>query len=212
MGQIPDLQQARRRLGLALSRLTNDRWVLGFLRGGCLQPIAASEVSRRALQSRPLMPLARRALYEVRPVVVNSVLEQHDPTHQPNQDDWELDWPAIVYAPVGEVGRRPIGLLVAGCRRDHWYSEDDIAYALTLGFSLGPLVTALRGPVSRLNENELEVAHLLSHGLSVPEVARAIHSDEHRSRVLVDNVTKKLQTVNAEDLRFPGIQVKRMTW
>ena len=63
MGQLPQLQQARRLLGLALDGLCHDRWVLGYLRSGWLQPIAASEVSRRFLQGRPLMPLARRALY-----------------------------------------------------------------------------------------------------------------------------------------------------
>jgi DNA-binding CsgD family transcriptional regulator len=212
MGQIPDLQQARRRLGLALSALTHDRWVLGFLRGGCLQPIAASEISRRALQSRPLMPLSRKALYEKRPVVINSVFENRENHQSTNEYDWELDWPAILYAPVGEIGQRPIGLLVVGCRRDHWYTEDDIAYALTLGFSLGPVVAKLRSPLSKLNESELEVAHLLSHGFSVAEIARAIHSDERRARSLVDGVTRKFQSVSAEDLRFPGIQVKRMTW
>src|SRR5258708_11660857 len=121
MGQLPALQDARRRLGLALSAVPHDRWVLGYLRGGWLQPIAASEVSRRFLQSRPLMPLARRALYEKRPMVVNSVIETPRPS---NGYDWELDWPALLYAPVSEPGKRPIGLLVLGCRRDHLDSDD----------------------------------------------------------------------------------------
>jgi DNA-binding CsgD family transcriptional regulator len=209
MGQLPDLQQARRRLGLALAALTHDRWVLGFLRGGCMQPIAASEISRRALGSRPLMPLARRALYEKRPVVINSVVERNEPA---NESDWELDWPAILYAPVGDVTQRPIGLLIVGCRRDHWYTEEDTAYALRLGFRLGPAVARLRGPLGRLNESELEVAYLMSHGFSIAEIARAIQTDERRSRMLVDGVTRKLQSVSADDWKFPGIQVKRMTW
>src|SRR5579872_2363282 len=97
MGQLPDLQQTRRRLGLALEPLCHDRWVIGYLRGGSLQPIAASEVSRRFMQARPLTPLSRRALYEKRPMVVNSVLEEPDAS---GGYDWELDWPAILYAPV----------------------------------------------------------------------------------------------------------------
>ena len=209
MGQLPDLQQARRRLGLALSTLCHDRWVLGFLRGGCLQPIAASEISRRFLQSHPLMPLSRRALYERKPMVVNSVVESDEAA---SEYDWELDWPAILYAPVGELGQRPIGLLVVGCRKDHWYTEEDVANAHTLGMSLAPMVAALRGPLSRFNESETAVAHLLSHGFSIEEIARAMNANDHQARMLVDNVTRKLRSVNARDLMFPAIQVNRMTW
>jgi DNA-binding CsgD family transcriptional regulator len=206
MGQIPDLQEARRRLGLALSAVCHDRWVLGYLRGGWVQPIAASEVSRRFLQGRPLMPLSRRALFEKRPVVINSVVEHPNPS---NGYDWELDWPALLYAPVGEIGHRPIGLLTIGCRRDHWYTEEDIAYAHSLGMSLVTMVAALRGPFGRLNEREGEVAQLLSYGLSLAEVARAIRSDDRHARALVQNVKKKLESVNAEDLMFPVTQMKR---
>lgn len=209
MGQLPDLQQARRRLGLALSTICHDRWVLGFLRGGCLQPIAASEISRRFLQSHPLMPLSRRALYERKPMVINSVVESDEAA---NAYDWELDWPAILYAPVGELGQRPIGLLIVGCRRDHWYSEEDIANAHTLGISLAPMVAALRGPLSRFSESETAVAHLLSHGFSIDEIARAMNANDHQARMLVDNVTRKLRSVSANDLMFPAIHLNRMTW
>ena len=206
MGQLPDLQEARRRLGLALKPMINDRWVLGYVRGGWLQPIAASEVSRRFLQSRPLLPLSRKALYEKRPVVLNSVYENPDPS---NGYDWESDWPALLYVPVGEIGQRPIGLLTMGCRRDHWYTEEDVAYAHTLGYSLAPLVAALRGPLSKLNESEGEVAQLLSYGLSPQEIARAIHTDERHARTLIDSVTKKFHSVTDKDLMFPIVQWKR---
>ena len=195
MGQLPDLQEARRRLGLALEFLSHDRWVLGYLRGGWLQPIAASEIAPRFLRSRPLMPLARRALYEKRPVIVNSVIENPNPS---NGYDWELDWPALLYAPVGEVGQRPIGLLVIGCRRDHWYREDDVAYAGSLGVTLAPMVAALRRPLGRLSEAESEVAQLLSYGLSEAEIARAIKTDERRTKVLVEAVARKLKLVDME--------------
>jgi DNA-binding CsgD family transcriptional regulator len=197
MGQLPDLQEARRRLGLALEIFCHDRWVLGYLRDGWLQPIAASEVSRRCMQSRPLMPLSRRALFEKRPVVVNSVVENPNPS---NGCDWELDWPALLYTPVSEPGQRPIGLLTLGCRRDHWYSEEDVHYAASLGTTLAPMVAALRGPLSRLNEIESEVAQLLSYGLSEQEIARAIRFDEHRTRALVDGVTRKLKLVSTDDM------------
>ena len=200
MGQLPQFQQARRRMGLALDSLCHDRWVLGYLRAGWLQPIAASEVSRRFLQGRPLMPLARRALYEKRPMVINSVIENPNPSIG---YDWELDWPALLYAPVGEIGQRPIGLLVLGCRRDHWYSEEDIAYATILGTYLAPLVAALRGPLGRLNESEGEVAQLMSYGLSTQEIARAIQVDDDRTRAMVETVTRKLQALEVDELAMP---------
>jgi DNA-binding CsgD family transcriptional regulator len=206
MGQLPDLQETRHRLGLALDALCHDRWVLGYVRSGWLQPIAASEVSRRFMQRRPLMPLPRRALYEKRPMVVNSVIENPNPS---NGYDWELDWPAVLYGPVGEIGRRPVGLLVLGCRRDHWYTEEDIAYVHSLGITLGPMVAALRGPLARLNESENEVAQLLSYGLSTSEIARAIKLDERRTQARVDSVARKLRSVSADQLAFQLVPMKR---
>src|ERR1700682_5134867 len=205
MGQLPQLQQARRRLGLALDSICHDRWVLGHLRAGWLQPIAASEVSRRFLQGRPLMPLARRALYEKRPMVMNAGIENTNP---PLGYDGELDWPALLYAPVGDTGQRPTGLLILGCRRDHWYTDEDIAYAMSLGTAMAPLVVGLRGPLGRLNESEGEVAQLLSYGLSTPEIARAIQVDDNRSRALVDSVTRKLQSVGADALALPLAEMR----
>src|ERR1700756_420474 len=175
MGQLLDLQEARRRLGLALEILAHDRWVVGFLRGGALQPVAASEISRRLLQARPLQPLSRRALFEQRPGGVNSLFSYTTPAAG---FDWELDWPAILYAPIGESGQRPIGLLVLGCRRDYWYSEDDVQYAAGIGVALAPLVASLRGPLGRMSEAELEVAQLLSCGMSIAEIGRAVNCDE----------------------------------
>jgi hypothetical protein len=190
MGQLLELQEARRRLGLALEVLCHDRWVVGFLRGGLFQPIAASEISRRLLHSRPLVPLSRRALYEQRPVVANSVFPYTNPS---SGFDWELDWPAILYAPVAEANQRPIGLLVLGCRRDYWYSDDDVQYAGNLAIAIAPLITSLRGRLGRLNDAELEVAQLMSCGLSISEIQRAIRSDEATAHGLVASVKRKLQ-------------------
>jgi hypothetical protein len=187
MGQLPDLQEARRRLELALDSIRRDRWVLGFLRGGEMQPLMTSELSRRFLQPQPLMPLARRALFERRPLVVNAVV---DPAEMTNDYDWELDWPALLYAPVAEIGERPVGLLILGCRTDHWYTEENVAYMHTLGFSLGPEVSALKRPFSKLNATESVVAQLLSHGFSCQEIARAMNAEEPRARTLVDRVRR----------------------
>ncbi len=206
MGQLPDLQEARRRLGLALEALPHDRWVLGYLRGGLLQPIAASEIVPRFLQSRSLSPLSRRALFEKRPVVVNSVIENPNPS---NGYDWELDWPAVLYAPVCEIGQRPVGLLTVGCRRDHWYSDADINYAGSLATALAPMVDALRRPMSRLSDLETQVMQLLSYGLSEPEIARAIKVPERRARTIADEVARKLRIVSLEvALSFPEVPAR----
>jgi hypothetical protein len=189
MGQLVDLQETRRRLGLALEVLSHDRWVVGFLRGGALQPVAASEISRRLLQAHPLQPLSRRALFEQRPVVVNSVFPYTTPTAG---FDWELDWPAILYAPIGETGQRPIGLLVLGCRRDHWYSEEDVQYAIGLGTALAPIVSSLRGPLGRMTGAEAEVVQLMSCGMSREEIAQAIKAGHVETDALISSVKRKL--------------------
>ena len=152
------------------------------------------------------MPLSRRSLFEQRPLVMNSLIEKANPS---NGYDWELDWPAILYAPIGDPGQRPIGLLTLGCRRDHWYTDDDVAYAETLGLTLAPLVVALRRPLARLNESEGEVAQLLSYGLSTQEIAQAIKADETHTRSLVASVARKLQSVHTDDLMFPIVPMKR---
>ena len=139
-------------------------------------------------------------------MVVNSVIENPNPS---NGYDWELDWPAVVYGPVGAIGQRPVGLLVLGCRRDHWYTEEDVAYVHSLGITLGPMVAALRGPLGHLSEAENEVAQLLSYGLSAPEIARAIRTDERRTRVLVERVERKLESVSASQLAFPVVRMNR---
>jgi hypothetical protein len=202
MGQLLQLTETRRQLGLALDVLCNDRWILGFLRGGSMQPIAASEVSRRLLRPRPLLPLARRALFEQRPIAVNSLVPYSDPT---DGFDWELDWPAIIYAPVAAEDQRPTGLLVLGCRSEHWYSDDDVLYTARLSATLAPLVASLRGPFGRMTESESEVAQLLATGMSLSEVARAIRADETRTQTLVESVNRKLapRTAKAAPRRIP---------
>ena len=146
------------------------------------------------------MPLARRALFEQRPTIMNALVENPHPSMG---YDWEMDWPALLYAPVGEPGMRPIGLLVLGCRRDHWYTEEEVAYATRLGASLTPLVAALRGPLGRLNESEGEVAQLLSYGLSAQEIARAIRVDDRVTGELVESVVRKLESIGADELALP---------
>ena len=134
-------------------------------------------------------PLSRRALFEQRPVVVNTVFPY---TSAAASFDWELDWPAIMYAPIGEAGQRPIGLLVLGCRRDYWYSDEDVRYATSLGEALAPIVSSMRGPLGRMTEAESEVVQLMSCGLSRDEIAHAIKAGHVEADALISSVKRKL--------------------
>ena len=137
---------------------------------------------------------------------MNSVIENPNPS---NGYEWELDWPAVLYTPVGEIGQRPVGLLTVGCRRDHWYTASDINYAVSLATTLAPMVEALRRPMSRLNELETQVMQLLSYGLSEPEIARAVKVPERRARTISDEVARKLRIVSLEvALSFPEVPAR----
>jgi DNA-binding NarL/FixJ family response regulator len=54
-------------------------------------------------------------------------------------------------------------------------------------------VASLRGPLGRMNEAEAEVAQLLSCGMSAPEIAQAIKSDQGHAHALMSSVTRKLK-------------------
>lgn len=174
-----------------------------------MQPIISSEISRRFMHRHPLLPLSRKALYERRPMVVNTVVRE---TESKNDYDWELDWPALLYAPVAPIGLRPVGLLIVGSRTDHWYSEEDVAVAHMLGVSLAPMVGALRRPLSRLNETEAIVAQLLSHGFSPQEIARAMNADERKTKQLTEKVLRRLRSVRPDEPATPPIQGRRLLW
>ena len=50
------------------------------------------------------------------------------------------------------------------------------------------------------------MAQLLSYGLSEPEIARAIRFDNHRTRALVDGVTRKLKLVTTDDMALSYVE------
>ncbi len=190
MGQLPDLEEASRRLGLALELVPNDRWVVGGLKDGKLKPIAASDPGARwLLRPRQLTPLARRCLFERRPLTVCSLTEQPTP---PGLDNWEKEWPALVYAPIGKPAERPVGLLILGNRRSYWYLQDDIDYASAIALTLEPFVTALSGPLGRLGEREKLAAQMLNQGFSVPEIAAGLKVERDQAQRLVEAVLQKL--------------------
>src|SRR5438270_299264 len=98
--------------------------------------------------------------------------------------DGELDWPALLYAPVGLPRQRPLGLLVIGSRACHWYTQQDIDYAAALGVTLSGLMLSLGGPLTRLSQRELAVARLIAQGLSLTETSAALQVELDAARGL----------------------------
>jgi hypothetical protein len=193
-----DLPTLEFRLHHAMALVRQDRWLLGALRDGKLKVLADSspELHRPYRRTRALAHLARRCLHERRPLTVSSLgAAEQAPEARP---DWELDWPALLYAPVGMPGRRPVGLLVMGSRRPHWYQQHEIDYAAALGVTLTGLVLALGGPLTRLSDRERRTAHLIAQGLSLPETSAALRLGLDEARDLVDTVLRKLS------VRSPG--------
>ena len=103
----PRIRDTVRRLDSALAMVRQDRWQLAGLRSGRLVILAegpgdgkAVEPAERRVQE--LTPLARRALYERRAVSISTI----HTTPAGGVEDWELDWPTILYAPTGDRSAR----------------------------------------------------------------------------------------------------------
>jgi len=210
-----EVSRVRLDLDQAMSLVHQDRWVLGSLRDGRLRVLADSnpERDRPFRRVRTLSQLARRCLHDRRPLTVSAVLakpgedgggEASRPSAaepvQCQATDWELDWPALLYAPVGLPGRRPVGLLTLGCLAEHWYLEDEIDYVAGLAISLTSAVLSLDGPLARLGSDERAAARLLGQGLSVPELATALEVDRTEARELVGSVLRKLSLRSPREL------------
>lgn len=196
-----DLSTHEFRLQHAIALIRHDRWLLGALREGKLKVLADSspELHRPYRRTRLLTQLARRCLHERRPLTVSSLdTSGAEPPAPPPAADWELDWPALLYAPVGMPGQRPVGLLIVGSRSSHWYQQHEIDYAAALATILTGVVLALSGPLARLDEHELEAARLIAQGLSLAETSVALGLGPDAARELVDRVLRKLS------VRSPG--------
>jgi DNA-binding CsgD family transcriptional regulator len=186
----------------ALGLVTHDRWVLGGIRDGRLRVFADSrpEPERLFSRVRPLSNLARRCLHDRRPLSVTAVPhlngESTGPPGEPNENqkapDWEVAWPALLYAPVGLPGRQPVGLLILGTQTEHWYSQDEIDYVAAVGVGLTAAVLARDGRWAHLRVGERAAARLLASGLSVCELAAALQVEEQQARSLMATVLRKL--------------------
>jgi len=202
MGSRTGSDRTRAHVKAALEVVHHDRWLLGGLRDGRLRIIAQSPVpasSRPAEPSPPktttiraiyseLSPLARRCLYERHPLAVNSLVDFRD-----HQDDWEVHWPALVYAPVGLADTRPVGLIIVGSRQQHWYTQSEIDYVAALGVALTAAVSCVTGPLGRLTPRERRFALLIAEGLSDEEIALALEVDPHVAKRASDGILRKLE-------------------
>lgn len=179
-------------LDRALQLIAHDRWVLGGLQDGKLRVLVDSrpEPDRPFRRTRPLSNLARRCLHEGKPVAVTALGSSQLSADQPV--NWEIDWPSLLYAPVGMPGRRPVGLLILGSRTDHWYVQEEIDYVASLGITLTSMALLVGGPVDRLRGSERHAAQLVSQGLSASEIAIALDLDRSGAQRLVARVLRKL--------------------
>lgn len=179
-------------LDRAVQLVAHDRWVLGGLHDGKLRVLLDSspEPDRPFRRTRPLSHLARRCLHEGKPVAVTALGASDRTSAEPV--NWEMDWPSLLYAPVGMPARRPVGLLILGSRSDHWYVQEEIDYVASLGVTLTSMALSVGGPVERLRGNEWRAAQFVSQGLSASEIAVALDIDRSAAQRLVARVLRKL--------------------
>ncbi len=178
-----------------------DRWQLAGLRSDRLVILAEGpgdgkpvEAAERRVQE--LTPLARRALYERRAVSISTI----HTTPAGGEEDWELDWPTILYAPVNDPGLRPAGLIILGVRQPHWYEDEDLNYITALAATLTAFATAAADPLRPLTRAERMVAYLLGEGLSSAEIARALRIERQEAQGTVGNVLRKLKLRSASQV------------
>jgi DNA-binding CsgD family transcriptional regulator len=199
--ESPEVPPVRFHLDRALQLVPHDRWVLGGVHDGKLRVLVDScpEPDRPFRRIRALSHLARRCLHERKPVAVTALAESPlgGGGAPPN---WELDWPALLYAPVGMPGRRPVGLLILGSRNEHWYAQEEIDYVASLGITLTSMALSVGGPLNRLRGSERRTAQFLSQGLSAAEIAIALQTDRPAAQRLVARVLRKLALRSPREL------------
>ena len=194
----PRIRDTVKRLDAALAMVRQDRWQLAGLRSGRLVILAEGPGDGKPIepperQVQELTPLARRALYERRAVSISTI----HTTPAGGVEDWELDWPTILYAPVNDPGLRPVGLLIIGVREPHWYEDEDLNYITAIAGTLTAFVSAAVDPLRPLTRAERMVAYLLGEGLSGSEIARALRIERSDAQQAVGNVLRKLKLRSA---------------
>jgi len=138
-------------LNWSLRPIAHDRWRLGALRDRRLRVVAESEPSpnRPYQRLREVRPHAWRSLLSAEPVFLPPT-EPHR-CADPDGEDWEGSWPAVLYAPVSLPGWPAEGVLVIGNRGSHWYGPPEIDYVSWLAHCLLTWVAAAAGSQSALD-------------------------------------------------------------
>lgn len=201
----PVLAQTRRRLKSALELVAADRWMLGSIRYRRLKILLDSRYEELPLPryTVPINGFVQQAMFDRRPVVVNTFPEDPGPADL-DRVDWMSTWPALMFAPVGPLGAPPVGMLAVGCTEAHWYVQDEIDYVDTIALALTPVVLATGGVLQRLDAREQEAARLLGEGCSAPEIARALGMNLTDALGIIDRTLKKMSVRSASDIARLG--------
>lgn len=155
-------------LNWSLSPIQHDRWLVAALRDRRLRTVAQSQPdpANPYQQLREVQPPAWRCLLSAQAICVTQCSASARPAAASRE--WELEWPAVLYAPVGVPGRRGEGLLILANRRPHSYCTDEIRYLSLLAQGLLHWVAFAAGSQSALSEL------LLGGG---PSRAATLHAD-----------------------------------
>ncbi|MDQ6637949.1 MAG: hypothetical protein M3Y62_09225 [Candidatus Dormibacteraeota bacterium] len=149
-------------LSWALRPIRHDRWLVAALRDQRLRTVAQSQPDpdNPYRQLRELQPPAWRCLLSAQTTCVTRCGVSAGTVAGPRE--WELDSPAILYAPVGLPGQRAEGLLILANLRPHTYGTCEIRYVSLLAQGLLRWVASAAGSQSALHE-------LLSGGRQVEQ-------------------------------------------
>ncbi|MDQ6898985.1 MAG: hypothetical protein M3072_05675 [Candidatus Dormibacteraeota bacterium] len=139
-------------LSWSLRPIQHDRWLVAALRDRRLRTVAESQPDpdHPYQQVREVQPPAWRCLLSAQATCVTRCAESAGTAVEPRE--WELDWPAVLYAPVGLPGRRADGLLIVANLRPHSYCPYEIRQVSFLAQGLLHWVAIAAGSQSALSE------------------------------------------------------------
>lgn len=139
-------------LNWSLGPIQHDRWLVAALRDRRLRTVAQSQSDpdNPYQQLREVQPPAWRCLLSNQAICVTQC--RVSARAAAASREWELEWPAVLYAPVGVPGRRGEGLLILANLRPHAYCAYEIRYVSLLAQGLLHWVAFAAGSQSALSE------------------------------------------------------------